>query len=139
LTGDIAAHPDRSIYAGTLHLCAANPQRRKTRLAQIIDARADVDQPVDQIANRAFMHTLDAANAVVAIVQGQRGSQWSDRRAGITHIYIGITHGKSTVRALDTTMRTIAFPDDTQHTQGLQHHAGIVRIEQVLETSLTFG
>jgi len=137
LTRYVTADANLTGRAGTRKIARADMQRRKARSAEIIDCRTDADQTLDKIADGAFVHPLDAADAIVAAVQRQRRGERTDGGSGIADEDIGVANRESGRIALNDNRITLVAPDDAKHTQGLEHHAGIVRIQQITQARLT--
>ena len=85
-----------------------NVQGRKTRIAGVINTRADVIQCINQIADRTFMHSCDTMYGVVATHRCQRRGERTDRCARITHEQISGMRRESTTGTLDCVILTLA-------------------------------
>jgi hypothetical protein len=117
-----------------------NGQRRKTGIAGVTQVGTDLQQAIDQVADRPFVHARDAGQAIVPARQGQCGGQRPDRGAGISHEQVGILDRKHAVAALDApciaAQRRNANAD---FLQGIEHHERVVGVEQVTDFGRAFG
>src|SRR5213078_1702842 len=106
--------------------------RRKAFLAEIVDARAEPPQRVHQIADRALVHAWRAREPVLAPGKREDCGKRPEDRAGVAEVKVG-----GLVRERPAAHRgRIARDADAQKLEGVQHHAGVVGIQQVLDARL---
>jgi len=129
LRGNIAAHADRRFEP---EIAGTDFQRRETVVAEIADVGAKTAQGIDQIADRPLVHARHPGERVMPSRQRQRRRQRPEGRAGIAQEEVTFLVRK---RATDTSdapdIATERFHADTELAQRGQHHAGVVRIEQI--------
>ena len=116
-----------------------NAQRRKARVTQVIDRAAELAQRIHQIANRALVHAGHTAELKVAAQHGQRGSQRAHRGTGIAHEELGRWCPQLAAHALDDHCVAILLHIAAQLTQRDQHHAGVIRVQQVVDGGAALG
>ena len=80
LAGNIAFNWNNAL---AVVLAFADLKRRIVFIAQILYVRSGNTQRVDQIADRAFVHTRYAMQMIVAAQNGKCGSQGTECRTGI--------------------------------------------------------
>ncbi|MCY1240214.1 hypothetical protein D9M72_530500 [compost metagenome] len=114
-------------------------QRRKAFIAQVADHSAHLAQAVDQVADRPLMHARHARQLVASALQRQRGGQRADRGAGIAHEELGRLVREIAAGAGDNVVVAFLPPRHAERAQRLQHHAGVVGIEQIAHAGLARG
>ncbi|MNV67028.1 hypothetical protein D3C71_1598100 [compost metagenome] len=114
-------------------------QRRVARLTQVVDARAERAEGVDQVADGALVHARHARQAIVAAHQGQRGRQRSDRGAGIAHEQVRAFHREATYALHRDAARVQLGHLHAKLAQGAQHDARIVGVQQAGDDRAALG
>ena len=113
-------------------------------LLQIRDRAAQLSQGFSQILYRALVHTLHARQFELAALhaghQCQGRSKGPHRSARITQEQFGLPHRQLAAYALYLNGPTISPLNLTaQYLQRVEHHAGVVRVEQVMHSGLALG
>ena len=80
LAGHIAFNRNHALAAV---LALADMKRRIVFVAEIFDIGAGNPQRIDQIADRAFMHTRHAVQMIIAAQNGKRSSQRAESRSRV--------------------------------------------------------
>ena len=124
-------------------LAIAQPQGRIALLCQALDGAAQLAQRVHEVANRALVHARYAAEfKLCALGAGQQGQSCRERAhggAGIAQEQGRFAHAELPAQTTDANdVLTRAFDGAAELGQGLQHHPGIVRIQQVHDIGLAF-
>ncbi len=116
-------------------------QRRVAVVFQVVDLGASLAQGIDQVADGPLVHTRHPGQGVVAAGQGASGGERAEGGAGITEEQVGVLDRKGAADALDPVVvgAFVTGPVHAQMFQGLQHHAGVVGIEQRLHFGRAFG
>src|SRR5207249_7471580 len=105
---------------------------RKAFLAEIVDARAEPPQRVHQIADRALVHARRSREPVLAPGKREDCGKRPEGRAGVAEAKVG-----GLVRERPAAHRgRIALDADAQKLEGVQHRAGVVGIQQILDARL---
>ncbi|OIQ72372.1 hypothetical protein GALL_460050 [mine drainage metagenome] len=137
LAGDVAAYAQRRVHA---RRAAAYGQRWVAGISELVDAAAQRAQRVDQIADRALVHARHAAYAVLAADQRQRRGQRPHSGAGVAEEQVGAFDRRAAVAAVDHAVSIVAALDAyAQRAQRVEHHAGVVRVEQPVDAGAAFG
>ncbi len=115
-------------------------QGRKARVAEISHVSAELAQPVDQIANRPFVHARHTLQDVIATGQRQRRRQRAKGRPGVAQEELGLLDWKSAGATRNApVLATQMINADPQHLQRVKHALGIVRSQQVAHLRFPFG
>jgi hypothetical protein len=142
LAGDVAAHAHRLVQA---QRCRADgPQRRIAGLSEVLDLAAQAAQRIDQVLDGPLVHARHAAQRIAPTVAGrqqrQRGGQGAHRRAGVAKKQLGLGGRQPAAQPLDDQHAIgLAPPGATQALQRVEHHGGVVRLQQVVDAALPFG
>ena len=82
LAGDIATYLDGGITE-LAEIGLADVQRRKALIFQVINLAAQLAQRIDQVANRALVHTGNARHLKTAPQHRQGRRQWAHGSTGV--------------------------------------------------------
>ena len=109
-----------------------NRQRRIAFLPQIIDFRAQQPQRIDKIANGPLVHARHAFEHVFAARKRACGGERTEGRAGVAEEEFGLLDRERAADTRDGVVVRIALPGyaHTERAQRVEHHAGVVGIEQ---------
>ena len=136
LTRDVAANARRIRCQRGDRL---NPQRRKPLPVEILDARAQGVQRVDEVADRAFAHPRHTVEAIAAAGEGQCRGQRTEGGAGVAEKEFGLAHRERAAAARDAHTAVIVHDDHAERGQRGAHHPRVVGVEQPFEQRVTAG
>ena len=94
---------------------------------------AKLPQRIDQIANRALVHAGNTAQLEIAADHGQCRRQGSDGGARVAHEQVGFLLFELTPQAVNLERRAPLTNAATQHPQRVQHDAGVVGVQQIMQ------
>jgi hypothetical protein len=143
VTTDLQSPTQCQLSAGFAH----HTQRRETGPAQVFDAATQGAQGVDQIGDGALVHARNAAQLEAAALggrqQGQRGCQRAHGGAGVAQKQLRLVHLQSAAQArhLQHPLGALALfvQRATQAAQRVQHHAGVVAVQQRMHGGRALG
>ena len=122
----------------------ADLQRRVARLAKVGDRAAQWRQAIDQVADGSLVHARYPAEGELAAEfgaeQGQGRGQGAHGGAGVAQEQIGLAHRQLGAQALHAQVAVgLGLDRAAQLSQGLEHHARVVRVQQVDDFGLAFA
>ena len=114
-------------------------QRRKAVLAGAVDGATELAQRIDQVANRALVHACHAMQTSTRTHQRQGGSERAHGGAGIAHEQIQFINRCLPAQTGDADGAAVRHHSATHLAQGIQHDAGVVRVQQVMQSGRAFA
>src|SRR5689334_22424813 len=108
-----------------------NRERRISLVAEIVDARAELAQSVDEIADRALVHAGQTGELVFAARERENCRQRPERRARVAEEQLSTARRNLAAHTLYDDGRLIRRYLETELAQGFDHVAGVVGVEQI--------
>ena len=137
LARDVAAHADRRGRGQAPASRSRQAQGRVARRAQFLDLAAQRPQRIDEVPNRPLVHARHAreleAPALGCGEQGQRRRQRPHRGAGVAQEELRFVDHQAPAQAGDVQHAAVATQAAAQRGQGIEHHARVVAVEQVVD------
>ena len=137
LAGHIAAHLNGRLQH---QVRLTDAQRGVTFVAQVIDVTTQQTQRIHQIANGALMHAWHTLEGEVTAHHGQGGGQGAHGGAGVAHEkFQSLRFLQAPTQSRDGDRGAVLCHAAAQLPQGGEHHAGVVRIQQVVDGGGAFA
>ena len=79
------------------------------------------------------MHAGNAAKLIVPAHQRQGGRQRANGSSGVAHEQLCLLANRSAAQAVDFYVGASLTHAAAQRTKGIQHYAGVIRVQQVVQ------
>ena len=141
LAGHIAAHLDGGVQCQRRQaLGVGNAQGWVARLAQVVDAAAELAQGIDQVANRALVHTCHARQLKLPAQQRQGGGERAHGGACIAQKKLRGAAWRLSTQARNThALCADGLDCAAQLAQGIEHDVRVVTGQQVVDVGSSFA